>query len=232
MIINQLSPLLANADNLTDILLTNRQINNPSEFFNPPFPQNHLDISSALKLIKNNYSKNILIYGDYDVDGITATTLLWQAIYPFSSQVFPFIPDRQLDGYGFKAESFFRYQQQKNLKFDLLITVDNGIVAQSEFAKVKQIQDISILVIDHHLANGEINADALVHSVDHSGAGLAYLVAKDLNPKADIGLAALGTVADCLPLLDQNRQIVVHGIEKLRLNPSPGIKKLINISNS
>ncbi|HPJ16876.1 MAG TPA: DHHA1 domain-containing protein [Candidatus Woesebacteria bacterium] len=230
MIINRLSPLVATSENLEKILLNNRQIKNSDTFFNPPYPQNHLDLSLVIKLIKEYSSKNILIYGDYDVDGITSTALLWQAIYPLCPQVYPFIPDRQRDGYGFKAESFFNIQSTKHLQFDLLITVDNGIVAQSEFAKIKQIQDTKILIIDHHLANGEVSADALVHSVDHSAAGLAYFVAQELSQNADIGLAALGTVADCLPLLEINRQLVVHGLEKLRNNPSCGIKKLIDVS--
>ncbi len=183
-----------------------------------------------VKTLKINPSQNILIYGDYDVDGITSTAILWQSLYSQGYKVTPFIPDRQKDGYGFKAESFFRFQKEKGIKFDVLITIDNGIVAHSEFKKIPKIK---IIVIDHHLPDKhKLSVDQLIHSPDLSAAGLAYFVAQKFDPKPDLGLAALGTVADCLPLTGPNRSIVYHGLRQLRLNPNPGIKKLIQISRA
>lgn len=175
-------------------------------------------------------SENILIYGDYDVDGITATAILWQSLHQNGYNVTPFIPHRQRDGYGFKADSFFRIQREKEIVFDTLITVDNGIVAGPEFAKLK---DVKTIIIDHHLPDKKKPAvDQIIHSTDLSAAGLAYFVAQKFDSHPDLGLAALGTVADCLPLLGVNRSIVYHGLKELRLNPSPGIKRLIDVSDA
>lgn len=215
------------------LLLKNRQITNPSEFLTPPYPKAQLSLKPAVKLI--NFAikagKNILIYGDYDVDGITATAILWQALYKLTPNVTPFIPSRELDGYGLKAASFFRFQKEKNLKFDLLITVDNGIVAQPEIAKIKLQQKIKIIITDHHLPDQKLkSADGLIYSPEVSGSAISWFLAKNFDSQADLSLAALGTVADCLPLLKTNRSLVVHGLKELRLNPNPGIKKLIAIA--
>jgi single-stranded-DNA-specific exonuclease len=220
-------------EDLIKLLLNNRQVTDISEFLHPSYPNLKIKLLPAVKIIKTAIKTNqqILIYGDYDVDGITATAILWQAIYKLTPKVTPFIPNRELDGYGIKAASFFRFQKEKGLKFDLLITVDNGIVAEAELAKIKVKQDLKIVITDHHLPDKKLkSADCVVHSTKVSGAALSWFLAKELDSKADLGLAALGTVADCLPLLDINRSLVVHGLKELRLNPNPGIKKLISIA--
>ena len=221
-------------ESILQLLLKNRQITDSQSFLSPPFPESKLKTKKISKLIKSflNSQKNILIYGDYDVDGLTSTAILWQSLYLLNKNTFPFIPHREIDGYGFKASSFFRLQKEKNINFDLLITVDNGIVADTEFAKIKaKYPDMTILVIDHHLANGKLkNIDALFHSIDTSASALAYFIAKNFSKNADLSLAALGVVADCQPLIGINRSLVVHGLIELRQNPSPGIKKLMEIS--
>lgn len=239
MIINRHTP----SDDIIALLLKNRHIsqNKISEFLSPKSPHqfepklfgvtpNQLNqaVTQISQAIKEN--KNILIYGDYDVDGISATAILWQALYSQGAKVTPFVPDRELDGYGIKSESFFRFQQQKNIHFDLLITVDNGIVAHDQ---LKPILDsgTQIIVIDHHAAGTKLPLPIItVHSTKISGAALSWLVAQKIYPHANLGLAALGTVADCLPLIDINRNIVFHGLQSLRLNSNFGIKKLISLS--
>ena len=221
------------SSDLVSLVLANRQINNVEEFLSPSYPKLKLNFVAALKLINSSIKRkqNILIYGDYDVDGVTATAILWQSIYKVYSQVTPFVPNREKDGYGIKANSFFRFQEEKGITFDLLITVDNGIVADKELAKIKAKQDIKIIVTDHHLSDKIVEfADALIHSTQVSGAALSWFLAKEIDKDADLGLAALGTVADCLPLTEVNRSIVVHGLKSLQSNPSPGIRKLINVS--
>lgn len=232
MTINILSDKLITLDTDTiKFILKNRQITDTENFLHPKCPSSKLHLKSAVKLIKTNLNKNILIYGDYDVDGITSTAILWQSLIKLSPTVIPFIPDRQHDGYGFKAESFFRFQKEKNLIFDLLITVDNGIVAHSEFKKLLKKQPINIIVVDHHLPSAEkLPVNCLIHSPSICGAALSWFLAAEFDKNADLGLAALGTVADCQPLLDLNRSLVVHGLQSLNLNPSPGIKKLITVS--
>jgi len=213
------------------LLLKNRGIKalDFHEFLKPSSPQNFLKLTPAIKLIKNNLSKNILIYGDYDVDSIVSSAILFQAFNSLGSPTFVLLPNRETDGYGIKATSFLKFQELNKVKFDLLITVDNGIVAGEEFTKIltKQPQ-LKILVIDHHLKNDQkLPVDAIVHSTDTSAAALAYFLAKELNADTDLGLAALGVVADCLPLTGINRQIVVHGLNSLRKNPPLSLKLLL-----
>ena len=97
-------------ETIISLLLKNRQITDSECFLKPPFPDFKLNSTKAVMLIKKylDTQKNILIYGDYDVDGLTSTAILWQTLYPLNKNVIPFIPHREIDGYGFKATSFFR----------------------------------------------------------------------------------------------------------------------------
>jgi single-stranded-DNA-specific exonuclease len=225
-----------NPQDIVSLVLKNRKIKDASDFLSPEFPvmtQLSASIKKAVKIIKSAIinNQNILIYGDYDVDGITATAILWHSIYKSYKNVTPFVPHREKDGYGIKAESFFRFQKEKGIIFDLLITVDNGIVAEKELAKIKSRQNIKVIVTDHHLAGKKIIAvDVVITSTKICGASISWFLAKEFDKDADLGLASLGTVADCLPLTGVNRSIVVHGLQSLRLNPSPGVRKLINVS--
>lgn len=227
------------------LLLKNRQIKevNIDSFIYPPSPlklpskdfdinQENLDkAKDRIKLaIKNK--ENILIYGDYDVDGITATAILWNALKQLEAKILPFIPDRHLDGYSIKAKSFFKFEKKNKINFDLLITVDNGIVAKKELDQILKA-GTEIIVVDHHVAGDKLSKEIItIHSTKISGASLSWLLAKEINKNADLGLAALGTVTDCLPLKGINRGIVYHGLKSLRSNPSPGIEKLIYISSA
>lgn len=230
-------------DEILDLLLKNRHISEkdkqgyltplpPQTFADKDFGINTKNLDKAVSRIKQAIEKkeHILIYGDYDVDGITATAILWQVLFKKNANITPFIPDREHDGYGVKADSFFRFQTQKKIKFDLLITVDNGIVANNELQKILD-SGVDIIVSDHHLANKSLPKSIIsVHSTAVSGSVVAWLIAKRLDQKADLGLATLGTVADCLPLNTINRNIVYHGLKSLQTNPNFGIKKLIQIS--
>ena len=223
-----------------DLLLKNRQLKKSEykDFFKPHFPTNsdfdinkkelEKAINRVNKAIENK--ENILIYGDYDVDGLTSTAILWQVLHQLGAKVLPFIPHRETDGYGIKSKSFFDFAAEKNINFDLLITVDNGIVANKELEKIIK-KNTDIIIIDHHLPTDNLpKVSAIIHSTKFSGSALSWFFASQFDKKADIGLAAAGTVADCLPLVGINRNIVIHGLQSLRLNPNPGIKKLIEIS--
>ena len=225
---------------LLDLLLKNRQIKKSDydDFFKPHFPIdsdfniNKKELKNAIDrvnlAIKNN--ENILIYGDYDVDGITATAILWQVLYQKGAKVLPFIPDREADGYGIKSKSFFDFETQKKIHFDLLITVDNGIVANLELEKIAK-KNTDIIIIDHHLPTENLpKVSFIIHSTNFSGSALSWFFASQFDKKADIGLAAAGTVADCLPLININRNIVIHGLKSLQNNPNHGLKKLIEVS--
>lgn len=196
------------------------------------FDQKSLDKAKERieKAIKDK--ENILIYGDYDVDGITSTAILWNVLSQLKAKVIPFIPDRHLDGYGIKAKSFFRFEKKKKIKFDLLITVDNGIVAKKELDQILK-KGTEVIVVDHHVAGDKLSKEIItVHSTKVSGAALSWFLSKEINKSADLGLAALGSVADCVPLKGINRDIVYHGLKSLRSKPSPGIEKLIHISSA
>lgn len=227
------------------LLLKNRNLKKEElkEFLEPSDPRNftakdfgisQIQLEKAVKRInlavKNQ--ENILIYGDYDVDGITSTAILWQVLNKKGAKVLPFVPDREKDGYGFKYQSFLNFQKEKNLKFSLLITVDNGIVANKEIKKVTD-SDTDVIIVDHHIANKlKPKKCLLVHSTSVSGSVLSWFLASQFDKSADLGLAAFGTVADCMPLVGINRSIVVHGLKHLQKNPNFGIKKLIEISGS
>lgn len=231
------------AKKIQELIAINRGINSDeiNYFLSPPSPLkftpkdfgvSSIHLTRAVKRIKKAISRNekILIYGDYDVDGITSTAILWRTLKSLSADVTPFIPDRQDDGYGVRFSSYDKFQKQNNCNYDLLITVDNGIVANSEIKKITDL-GTDIVIVDHHVSDKVLpQALAIIHSVDTSGAGLAWLLAFQLSTDADLGLAALGVVGDCLPLVGINRSIVVHGLLSLRLNPNSGVKKLTELS--
>ncbi|MGI5841343.1 MAG: single-stranded-DNA-specific exonuclease RecJ [Patescibacteria group bacterium] len=199
----------------------------PSEF-NVSATQLAKSIKRINKAIANK--EKILIYGDYDVDGITSTAILWRSLTGLGADVTPYIPHREGDGYGVRHDSVKRFSKEKQTNYSLLITVDNGIVAHKEIEKIKK-DGIDVIIVDHHVPDSSLpQAHSIIHSTDTSGAGLAWFLARQFDKAADLGLAALGVVADCLPLFGVNRSIVVHGLQSLRLNPNYGIKKLIDIS--
>ncbi|MBU3935423.1 single-stranded-DNA-specific exonuclease RecJ [Patescibacteria group bacterium] len=230
-------------DQILAILLKNRQIKSSlfSSFLTPPHPDqltftdfslSKLQLKKAVNTIKKSIKdqQNILIYGDYDADGITSTAILWQSLHSLGAKVSPFIPHRDKDGYGLNFSSFTRLQKQKKIKYDLVITVDNGISAGSDIKKINKT-GTKVIIVDHHLAPPlPPPALALLHSSLTSASVLAWFLAKQLVPSPDLGLAALGLVADCQPLLSLNRYFVYHGLASLRQHPSPGISAMLSLA--
>ncbi|MBU4210344.1 single-stranded-DNA-specific exonuclease RecJ [Patescibacteria group bacterium] len=228
------------AGELLGILLKNRGVKkeevegflkpeNPDKLNLKEFGVGKNGFEKSVKRIKKavENKENILIYGDYDVDGITSTAILWMALNEKGGKVLPFIPDREKDGYGIKYKSFIEFEKAKNIKFSLLVTVDNGIVANKEIKRIKK-RDVDVVIIDHHQKDeNKLKVSGIIHSTGTSASVLSWLLAKEFSKKADLGLAALGAVADCVPLLGINRNIVYWGIKYLRENPNLGIKKLI-----
>jgi single-stranded-DNA-specific exonuclease len=205
------------------------------------------ELDKALKRISEAIGKKeqIVVYGDYDVDGITGSAILWETLNELGAKVMPYLPDRVEEGYGLSVagiqNSKFKIQ---NIK--LIITVDNGIVA-NEAVDFANSQGIDVIVTDHHtppVGGGEKLPEALaiVHTTKLCGAGVAYLLSKELRksrPLPDpllkgegeeddihLELAALGTVADMVPLTGANRAIVKFGLEKLCKTRRPGLQAL------
>jgi single-stranded-DNA-specific exonuclease len=180
--------------------------------------------------------ERIVVYGDYDVDGITSTAIMTWALEILGADVTYFVPNRFNDGYG---PNLSQYQRLAEAGMDLLVTVDNGVSGHDEVQWLMD-NDIDVIITDHHELPAELpNAVAVVHPrhpKGHypfgglSGAGVAFKVASALlEAPADevLDLAALGAVADVMPLIDENRIIVAAGLERLKEDPRPGLAALL-----
>lgn len=180
--------------------------------------------------------ENIVVYGDYDVDGMTSTAIMTWALELMGANVTYFIPSRFSDGYGPNLDN---YQKLAADGMQLLVTVDNGVSGKNEVAWLMS-QGIDVIITDHHELPADLPvATAIVHPRHPdgeypfgglSGAGVAFKVASALlEEPADevLDLAALGTVADVMSLTDENRIIVKQGLENLKLDPRPGLSALL-----
>ena len=196
--------------------------------------------------------KRICIHGDYDVDGMTGTALLYLALQLLGAEVTYYIPHRLDEGYGLSAETI---RAKAAEKVDLIVTVDCGIASVDEALLAKQL-GIDLIITDHHEPGSQLpEASAIVHPRlpvgaypfgGLSGSGVAFKLAwaicrqssgarkvgdamKDFLLQA-VGLAALGTVADAVPLCDENRVLVRHGMLSLSKFPILGIATLMKVA--
>src|SRR5574340_935860 len=176
--------LAPNKGDLIKTLLANRGLKTQkeiTEFLKPPRPEFLLPkTAKAILRIKRAIKKKepIVIYGDYDADGICATAIIWEALNDLGAKVMPFIPRREVEGYGLSVEGI------NNLdKCRLLITVDNGIVAHQavDYAKKKGIE---VIILDHHEKPKELPKSlAIIHTEKLCAAGIAYFFAKSLGAR-------------------------------------------------
>ena len=175
------------------------------------------DIDKAVALVKdviNNHGK-IIVYGDYDADGIMGTSILVKMFQYLDVVVDYYLPNRYTDGYGINMKAAQKYIEQK---YDLVITVDNGITA-NEPIDILHNNGVKVLILDHHQV-GEVvpNADAICHpTYSHfgdtasSGAFVAFMFSIALLGRVDKYLATLASVSlisDMMPLLDYNRNLL------------------------
>jgi single-stranded-DNA-specific exonuclease len=194
----------------------------------------------------------VAIYGDYDVDGVTATALLVQTLAAFGANVRPYIPRRADEGYGLNVEAL---QALKNDGVRLVVTVDCGVRSLTEVAFAKAI-GLDLIVSDHHMPLEDLpDSYALINPKqpdcpypfkELAGVGLAFKIAQALllvntrtdNTRVDLSeddlldLVALGTVADLAPLLGENRVLVARGLQRLRSTSRPGLRALLSVSGS
>ncbi|MDD6806863.1 MAG: single-stranded-DNA-specific exonuclease RecJ [Oscillospiraceae bacterium] len=198
------------------------------------------DMEIAVERINNaifDYEK-ILVYGDYDADGVTATALLYSYLEAQGANVTYMLPDREKDGYGLSNPVVDRIKQ---LEIDLIITVDNGIAAISEAEYIKSL-GMDLIVTDHHQP-GDVLPDCIAVVNPHrkdvdcpykdfAGVGVAFKLTCALEGDNDSviydysDLVAIGTVADIVPLTSENRILVKLGLNKMNSFPSPGIEAL------
>lgn len=229
---------------LINVLLKNRKINDleskkrffsNENYFNDPFLFN--DMNKCVMRINEAISNNekIMLYGDYDVDGVTGTAILYKTLKKLNANVSYYIPSRFDEGYGPNLEAFKKFV---NNGFTLLITIDNGITGINE-AQYLSLNDVDLIITDHHESKEEIpKAYCIIHpKIDGenypfrnlAGCGVAFKVAHALLgylPKELSDLAALGTYADIVSAVDENRAILKMGMKELANTTNIGLKSL------
>lgn len=194
--------------------------------------------------------RRITIYGDYDVDGVTATAILWHCLRLAGAEVDYYIPSRLEEGYGLNLDALRKLHAEDPRR--LVVTVDCGIGSLAEAELARQL-GLELVVTDHHTVGGELpDAACLVHPRlpggaypfgDLCGAGVAFKLAwvicqqlgdgRKASPRmrefllSAVGLAALGTVADVVPLRDENRILVRHGLVSLARQAPLGLATLM-----
>lgn len=182
--------------------------------------------------------ESVLVFGDYDVDGITAAAILTRGLRRFGlKHVDCDMPDRFSEGYGLTPE---RVERAHRDGFVLLITVDNGISAHAAAARAREL-GLDLIITDHHALDAELpDALAVINpkrddpdlpTAHLSGAGVAFKLAAALNGAPhDLDIAALGAVADIVPLLQENRVIVALGIKHMKKHRRLGLARLAQVS--
>lgn len=196
--------------------------------------------------------EKICVYGDYDVDGMTSTAILVHLFEALNADVIYYIPNRLDEGYGLNDDAI---RELKKRGVQLIISVDCGIASVQQAAVAREL-GLKLIITDHHQYGAELpDAAALVHpalpgtnypfhglcgagvafklswaiSQAHSGGGKATPRLRNLLMKS-LGLAALGTVADVVPLLDENRALVKHGLTMLQQDPTVGVAELMRLT--
>ncbi|WP_338209447.1 single-stranded-DNA-specific exonuclease RecJ [Lactiplantibacillus paraxiangfangensis] len=182
----------------------------------------------------------ITVYGDYDADGLTSTSIMYETLDQIGANVNYYIPDRFKDGYGPNQDAFDRLIDAGT---KLFVTVDNGVAGNAVIDAVQE-RGIDVVVTDHHEMPAELpNAYAIVHPRhpeghyqfgELSGAGVAFKVATALLeevPEELMDLAAIGTVADLVSLTGENRTLVTLGLKVLRQTTRPGLAALIKAAS-
>jgi len=235
-------------------LLYNRGLNEPSQaelfitadrrlsadpLLLPDMPQATARIYRALLS-----AENIAVYGDFDADGITATAVLVKGLAALGGRVTPYIPHRLTEGYGLKVAALEKLSQQG---ISLVITVDCGITALAEVKKGPGM-GLDMIITDHHTPLDELppalavvnpkRSDSAYPFTELAGVGVAFKLLQALyhsmgkEEQVDqlLDLVAIGTVADIMPLLGENRYLVKQGLRLINTAPRLGIRELITRS--
>lgn len=237
----QLTPLVAN-------LLVNRGLDtaesvkkflNPNEEFHHPFLLNDMDIcvERIFRAIRNG--ERMVVYGDYDADGVTSTYVLLKTLRELGADADFYIPNRFTEGYGPNEKAF---RTLKEAGYHLIITVDNGIAGIHE-AKVAKEIGIDLIITDHHEPGPELpdclaiihpkRADSNYPFKDLAGVGVAFKLVTALLgkvPEELLPFAAIGTIADLVPLKDENRLIVKKALPLLQSSDHFGFKALMRVA--
>jgi single-stranded-DNA-specific exonuclease len=225
-------------------------------FLNPSYDAKHdpfllPDMKKAVKRLVEAHKKQekITIYGDYDIDGLTATTVLLDAFESFGfKHIDAFIPNRFVEGYGLTVDAVERIAEAGA---NLIITVDCGSLSTKEIVRANEL-GVDVIVTDHHNvlekqppAVAVINPKRPDHTypfIDLAGVGVAFKLVQALQTKLDglpegqekwlLDLVALGTVCDVVTLVDENRANVYWGLKVMAKGKRPGLKALIAVAGA
>ncbi len=201
-------------------------------------------VTRLLKAIDGK--EQVCVFGDYDVDGITSVALMVKLLQAYEVPVKSFIPRRGKEGYGMSEKAIQRLFEEVE-EIDLLVTVDCGTASVAEVAEMNQ-KGIDVIIVDHHemSADGRPDCVALVNPKSQGGkfeylcaAGVVFKLAhamlirrriETFDLKNYIDLVAVATIADIVPLVDENRLLVRHGLERLPHTSNQGLRALQQVS--
>lgn len=222
-------------------LLINRGIaqSQLEKFFNPQIADFEKEIKIPnVKLVQDRISRAIkmgeliVVFGDYDIDGICASAVLYKALSELGAKVLPYIPHRDKEGYGLNKVGL---EFARDSGASVVITVDNGIVALEQARFAKEL-GLDLIITDHHLPSDSLpDAFAIVHSTKMCGAAVAWCLIQELvMPKSRKDLlqfVAIATVGDLIPLTGLGRAFVTEGLKSLRKSDNIGLLELAMCSN-
>ena len=231
-------------------ILLRRGLHTPSEisdFLDPSLsslqdPFVFQDMDKAVRRIRRAIAdrEKILVYGDYDVDGVTGSAVLYPALKKMGAQVEVHIPHRIQEGYGLNRETLGRLAEKG---LGLVITVDNGITGVEQIRFLVS-RGVDVIIVDHHTPKGEIPPAYAILSAavgekkgdpNLAACGVAFKLAWALlgdleSVRACLDLVALGTVADLAPVLGDNRVLLKHGLPELSRSKRPGLAALMKVA--
>ena len=231
---------ILNARSITDMTVVKKYFSDEYEEGYDPFLMH--DMQKAVDRINEaiENEEKILVYGDYDADGITSTVLLVETLISMGANVSSYIPNRFEEGYGPNKEAFTKII---NSGISLIITVDNGIAGVEEVDLANEL-GCDVIVTDHHKIQDTMpNAYAIIHP-EHpdgnypfkklAGVGVAFKLAHallEIFPDFLLDLVAIGTIADMVSITDENRIFVKQGLELLNEDLRIGLKMLLELSS-
>lgn len=204
-------------------------------------PMDFPDMYAAVKRIQKALDEfeRIAVYGDYDADGVTSTALLYSYLEMQGADVVYYVPNRHTEGYGLSYEAIDKLSM---MGVKLIITVDNGISAVAEAKYIRELE-MELIVTDHHLPSEALpqavavvdphRTDCNLKFKDYAGVGVAYKLICALEGEENgitdsfVDLVTVGTVADVMPLIKENRELVRRGVNMLADSDRIGIQALI-----
>lgn len=245
-------------EEIINLILKNREIKDEKEFLQPKNPSKitlkdfgfDTEFKKVIKIfqfIKKN-NQTIVVYTDYDADGITGGAILWETLHLLGFKVMPYVPDRKNEGYGFSKKGIDNIK--KLYDPTLVISVDHGITKVKEVEYATKL-GIQIIITDHHIKQKDVpkKAKAIFHIPALSGSGVSYFFSKEIfihfgHPKGVqaqtnlntlrvyfnndyLALASIGTIADMVPLIGPSRSIVKFGLETFPKIKRFGIRHIL-----